>query len=53
MELKDGKPTSDFTTQNVTVVVIDVNDQPPVFNQDQYTIMIPENLGNYFSVVNY
>lgn len=43
--MNDGKATGDFTSQNVTVVVIDINDQPPIFNQDQYTITIPENLG--------
>ena len=45
IELEDNKTTNDFTIQNVTVVVLDVNDQPPIFNQEQYTITVPENLG--------
>ena len=44
-ELVDNKPTGDFTVENVTVMIIDVNDQPPVFNKEQYSIGIPENLG--------
>ena len=47
-ELLANKPTGDFTVENVTVTVIDVNDQPPVFNQEQYSIGIPENLGETF-----
>lgn len=40
--------TSETTVVNVTVVVIDVNDEPPQFGQDQYRVGIPENLSNSF-----
>jgi len=39
--------TNESTEINVTVVVIDVNDEPPQFNQDQYRVGIPEDLSTH------
>jgi len=43
----ENSPAGDVTVENVTVMVMDVNDQPPVFNQEQYSIGVPEGLGNF------
>ncbi|KAM6933327.1 protocadherin Fat 4-like [Xenentodon cancila] len=39
----DGGWISNSATVNVTVVVVDVNDNPPVFSSSEYTISVPEN----------
>ena len=44
-ELVNGVPSDDFTIERVTVVVMDVNDQAPRFDQDTYVVAVPENLG--------
>lgn len=41
----DGLPVGDSTTTNVTIVVGDVNDQAPVFNQKEFHVIIPEDIG--------
>ncbi|TKS80775.1 Protocadherin Fat 4 [Collichthys lucidus] len=40
----DGGRVSKTGMLNVTVVVIDVNDNPPVFSSSEYTISVAENL---------
>ena len=44
-ELVNGVPSDDFTIERVTVVVMDINDQAPRFDQDTYVVAVPENLG--------
>ncbi|KAF3847498.1 hypothetical protein F7725_020526, partial [Dissostichus mawsoni] len=39
----DGGWVSNTGTVNVTVVVIDVNDNPPVFSSSEYITSVPEN----------
>lgn len=43
MEAKDGAWFSKSSPLNVTVIVLDVNDNPPVFLSSSYTISVPEN----------
>ena len=33
-----------FCTANLSIILIDVNDNPPVFNKANYNVSIPENL---------
>ncbi|XP_017481610.1 PREDICTED: cadherin-23, partial [Rhagoletis zephyria] len=44
-ELVDGQPQADYSTTRVTIVVTDVDDHVPEFNEDFFNISIPENLG--------
>ncbi|XP_050337354.1 cadherin-23 [Bactrocera neohumeralis] len=44
-ELVDGQPQDDYSTTRVTIVVNDVDDHIPEFNEDYFNISIPENLG--------
>ncbi|XP_063045437.1 protocadherin alpha-13-like [Engraulis encrasicolus] len=39
----DGGTPPRSGTLNVTVTVLDINDNPPVFSQELYTVTIPEN----------
>eukprot|EP00066_Takifugu_rubripes_P017726 XP_011606992.1 PREDICTED: protocadherin Fat 4-like [Takifugu rubripes] len=43
MEAKDGAWFTKSSPLNVTVIVLDVNDNPPVFLSSSYTISVPEN----------
>ena len=43
----DDAATSESSVLNVTVVVIDVDDQPPQFERERFSVGIPENLSNY------
>ncbi|XP_067374275.1 protocadherin alpha-8-like isoform X18 [Channa argus] len=45
-----GNPTRSGTL-NVTVIVLDSNDNHPVFNQEVYSVAIPENVGADTSVI--
>lgn len=44
-ELIDGEIPADFSTTRITIVVTDVDDHIPEFNEDLFNIAIPENLG--------
>lgn len=43
MEAKDGAWFSKSSPLNLTVIVLDVNDNPPVFLSSLFTISVPEN----------
>uniref|UniRef100_A0A674P6Z2 Cadherin domain-containing protein n=1 Tax=Takifugu rubripes TaxID=31033 RepID=A0A674P6Z2_TAKRU len=43
MEAKDDAWFTKSSPLNVTVIVLDVNDNPPVFLSSSYTISVPEN----------
>ncbi|XP_055941511.1 cadherin-23-like [Argiope bruennichi] len=45
IELVDGLPVGESTTSNVTIVVGDVNDQAPLFNEREFNVTIPEDIG--------
>ncbi|KAG8185454.1 hypothetical protein JTE90_022385 [Oedothorax gibbosus] len=45
VELVDGRPTGESTTANVTIVIGDVNDQAPVFNEREFNVTISEDIG--------
>lgn len=45
-ELNDDGEEVDFSITQATLVVTDVDDNIPLFNEDFYNITIPENLGN-------
>lgn len=45
-EVIDGVPSNDAissTTSKVSITIRDVNDEPPMFNQKEYYVTIPEN----------
>jgi hypothetical protein len=45
-EVVDGVPSNDAsssTTTKVSITIRDVNDEPPMFNQKEYYVSIPEN----------
>lgn len=44
-ELVDGLAQGDTTIQDVDIVVLDVDDQPPLFERETYTVQVPENIG--------
>ena len=39
-----GPATNLSTTVNVTVYLIDLNDNPPVFSEAEYRVQLPENM---------
>lgn len=45
-EMINGEVPSDYTVTQVTIVVIDVDDHVPKFNQEVYETAIPENIEN-------
>lgn len=45
---KDGAADPRIATASVTVEVIDVEDELPVFNKSEYTATVPENMPDYF-----
>ncbi|XP_055843271.1 cadherin-23 [Episyrphus balteatus] len=45
-ELINGEESEDFSKTQVTIVVTDVDDHDPEFNEDLFNISIPENLRN-------
>lgn len=45
IEIVDGEPVGDSVVTNITIVVGDMNDQEPVFNQHEFNITIPEDIG--------
>uniref|UniRef100_A0A1B0FB48 Cadherin domain-containing protein n=1 Tax=Glossina morsitans morsitans TaxID=37546 RepID=A0A1B0FB48_GLOMM len=44
-ELIDGFMPADSSTTQITIVVNDIDDHVPMFNSNNFTISIPENLG--------
>ncbi|XP_049330080.1 protocadherin gamma-A11-like [Astyanax mexicanus] len=47
----DGGSPPKSGTLNVTIVVLDSNDNPPIFNQDVYSVTLPENIETGFVVL--
>lgn len=45
IELVDGWPVGESSVANVTIVVGDVNDQAPVFNEREFNVTIAEDIG--------
>lgn len=45
IELVNGLPAGDSTTSNITIVVGDVNDQAPLFNEKEFNVTISEDIG--------
>lgn len=45
IELVEGLPVGDSAISNVTIVVGDVNDQPPLFNEREFNVTISEDIG--------
>lgn len=45
-EVIDGLATGDTSEANITIVVIDSNDNPPRFSQSEYISSVPEHLRN-------
>ncbi|XP_035214777.1 cadherin-related family member 1-like [Stegodyphus dumicola] len=45
IEVVNGLPVGESTTANVTIVVGDVNDQPPIFNEKEFNVTISEDIG--------
>ncbi|CAL1286590.1 unnamed protein product [Larinioides sclopetarius] len=45
IELVDGLPVGESSVSNVTIVVGDVNDQAPLFNQREFNVTISEDIG--------
>lgn len=43
--LEDDKTYGEETTSNVTLVITDVNDMLPTFNRDNFTVAVPEDVG--------
>lgn len=41
----DGFPVGESSVANVTIVVGDVNDQAPVFNEREFNVTISEDIG--------
>jgi hypothetical protein len=45
-ELINNELPGDMTTSQVTIVVTDIDDQIPVFNEDNFHISVSEDIGN-------
>lgn len=45
-ELINNELPGDMTTSQVTIVVTDIDDQIPVFNEDNFHITVSEDIGN-------
>ncbi|CAG5042613.1 unnamed protein product [Parnassius apollo] len=45
-ELINNEVPSDYTVTPITIIVTDVDDHVPIFNQDVYDVSIPENIEN-------
>ena len=43
--LEDESGFGDEVTSNVTIVIVDVDDQIPTFNRDNFTVAVPEDVG--------
>lgn len=41
----EGLPVGDSTISNVTIVVGDVNDEQPLFNEREFNVTISEDIG--------
>lgn len=48
MTAKDGAPDPRLATATVTVAVLDMEDEVPVFKQSEYQAVVPENMPEYF-----
>lgn len=48
MTAKDGAPDPRIATATVSVAVIDVEDEVPVFNKLEYEASVPENMPEFF-----
>jgi hypothetical protein len=42
----------DEVTSNVTLVITDVDDQIPTFNRNNFTVAVPEDVGNKSEFLN-
>jgi hypothetical protein len=43
--LEDGSGFGDDVTSNVTLVITDVDDSEPTFNRNNFTVAVPEDVG--------
>jgi hypothetical protein len=43
--LEDGSGYGASASSNVTIVITDVDDQVPTFNKDNFTVAVPEDVG--------
>ncbi|XP_023233383.1 cadherin-23-like [Centruroides sculpturatus] len=46
IELINGRPIGDSVISNVTIVVTDINDQQPEFNEKQFNVTVSEDISN-------
>lgn len=45
---KDGAPDPRIATATVSVVVMDVEDEVPIFKRAEYVASVPENMPDHF-----
>lgn len=45
---RDGAPDPRIATATVSVVVMDVEDEVPIFKRAEYVASVPENMPDYF-----
>lgn len=45
---KDGAPDARLATATVTIQVLDIEDELPIFNRPEYEATVPENMPDYF-----
>lgn len=45
---KDGAPDPRIATATVSIVVLDVEDEVPIFKRAEYVATVPENMPDYF-----